>query len=117
MTPPTAPEPRWEDVLCAAARLQELVPDTILVGGSAAAFHAGHRVSFDADHVLRDLEARFDQVLEALEASDGWVTARFRRHVMILGSLDGVETGVRQLIRRRPLEVEDVDVAAEGDDR
>ena len=30
------------------------------------------------------------------------------RQVLILGRLDGVETGVRQLIRSRPLEVEDV---------
>ncbi len=99
--------PRFEAVLQAAARLQELLPDAVLVGGSAAAHHAGHRVSLDDDHVLTDLKERFDEVLAALEATDGWVTARVRRPVLILGSLDGVETGVRQLIRRRPLEVEE----------
>ncbi|MEX2619059.1 MAG: hypothetical protein WD250_02455 [Egibacteraceae bacterium] len=102
----TEPEPAWQDVLRSAARLQELVPDTVLVGGTGAAAHASHRVSFDHDHVLMDLRDRFDQVLEALEASEGWVTARVRRPVLILGSLDGIETGVRQLVRRRPLEVE-----------
>lgn len=101
--------PEWADVQRSAARLQQLVPDAVLVGGSAAATHAHHRVSFDHDHVLTDLRDRFDSVLEALESTDGWVTARVTRPVQILGSLDGVETGIRQLIRRRPLEVELID--------
>ncbi|MEX0789573.1 MAG: hypothetical protein WD178_02230 [Actinomycetota bacterium] len=97
---------RWESVLSAAARLQQLVPDAVLVGGTAAAEHAGHRISFDDAHVLEDLRSRFDQLLDDLEATDGWITARTKRPVLILGSLDGVETGIRQLIRRRPLEVQ-----------
>jgi hypothetical protein len=108
----TSSPPDWEAVLEAAARLQELVPDAVLVGGSAAAHHAAHRVSFDDDHVVADLGERFDGILQALEETDGWVTARVRRPVLILGSLDGVETGVRNLIRRRPLEVEEVAVGA-----
>lgn len=103
-------EPEWDAVLQAAARLQQLVPDAVLVGETAAARHAGHRVSFDDDHVLADLRERFDTVLGDLEATAGWVTARVRRPVLILGSLDGVETGVRNLIRRRPLEIEQVSV-------
>jgi len=35
------------------------VPDAVLVGGSAAAHHADHRVSFDDDHVVTDLRQRF----------------------------------------------------------
>lgn len=93
-------------VFAAAARLQELVPDAVLVGGSAAAHHAGHRVSLDDGHVVADLRERFDDVLAALEETRGWVTARVQRPVLILGRLDGVETGVRNLIRRTPLEVE-----------
>lgn len=100
---------RWEQVWEAAARLQAILPDAVLVGGTAAAYHAGHRVSLDDDHVIADLAARFDQVLGALEDTDGWVTARIRRPVLILGSLDGIETGVRNLRRRLPLEVEEVD--------
>lgn len=96
------------EVLEVAARLQEVVPDAVLVGGTAAAHHVGHRISLDDDHVVRDLKNRFDEVLAALEDTDGWITARVKRPVMILGSLDGVETGVRNLIRRRPLEVEQV---------
>ena len=103
-------DPDLQTVLEAAARLQELVPDAVLVGGTAAAYHAGHRVSIDDDHVVEGLIARFDEVLTALEETDGWVTARLKRPVLILGRLDGVETGVRNLIRRRPLEVEEVPV-------
>lgn len=106
----SAPPPQWDAVLAAAAQLQALVPDAVLVGGTAAAHHAGHRISFDDDHVLTDLRERFDQVLEALESSEGWVTARVKRPVLILGSLDGVETGIRQLIRQRPLDLEEIDV-------
>jgi hypothetical protein len=98
--------PSWHRVLAAAARLQELVPDAVLVGGSGAALRVQHRVSFDDDHVVRDLANRFDDLLAELEETDGWVTARVNRPFMVLGSLDGVETGIRNLIRRRPLEVE-----------
>jgi len=103
-------EGEFREVLQAAARLQEILPDAVLVGGSAAAHHAAHRVSLDDDHVLTDLRERFEDVLRALEETEGWVTARVRPQVLILGSLDGVETGIRQLIRRRPLEVEEVRV-------
>lgn len=92
-------------VLEAAARLQELVPDAVLVGGSAAALYAGHRESNDHDHELADLAARFDAVLEAVESQDGWVTNRVTAGKIILGELGGIETGIRQLIRRIPLEV------------
>lgn len=113
MTSPSAPKSKaFSRVLEAAAHLQEILPDAVLVGGSAAAHHARHRVSLDDDHVLSDLSDRFDEVLRALEETDGWVTARVRPQVLILGSLDGVETGIRQLIRRRPLEVEQVEIGA-----
>lgn len=96
--------PDWEDVLSAAARLQGILPDAVLVGGTASAIYAGHRFSRDADHVLTDLRGRFDQVLADLESVAGRTTARVRRPVLILGNLDGIETGVRQLVRDEPLE-------------
>lgn len=96
--------PEWEDVLSAAARLQRILPEAVLVGGTASAVHAAHRFSSDADHVLTDLKPRFDAVLAELESVAGWKTARINRPVQILGSLDGIETGVRQLIRAAPLE-------------
>lgn len=98
--------PDWEEILAAAAKLQRIVPDAVLVGGTAAAMHAGHRVSYDDDHVVRDLKVRFDSVLADLEETNNWITARVSRPVQVLGSLDGVETGIRNLIRRQPLEVE-----------
>ncbi|MEN8150776.1 MAG: hypothetical protein ABFS86_13215 [Planctomycetota bacterium] len=102
--------PELQQILEAAARLQELVPDAVLVGGTAAAAHAGHRLSFDDDHVVADLRHRFDEVLAALEETDGWITARVQRPVLILGRLDGVETGIRNLIRSRPVEFEEVPI-------
>jgi hypothetical protein len=95
-------------VLESAARLQEIVPDAVLVGGSAAALWANHRSSFDHDHVLEDLRARFDAVLDAIEATDGWVTNRVTPGKIILGELGDIESGVRQLIRNVPLEVAEV---------
>ena len=101
---PTRELPEWERVLSAAAHLQKVLPGAVLVGGTAAAMHARHRFSADADHVLQDLRSRFDAVLGELESVAGWKTARINRPVQILGSLDGIETGVRQLIRTEPLE-------------
>ena len=96
-----------ELVLESAAKLQQAVPDAVLVGGSAAALYAGHRTSFDHDHVLPDLIERYQVVLEACEATEGWATnvrASTPPHT-ILGTLGGIEAGLRQLRRTRPLEV------------
>ena len=84
------------------------MPDAVLVGGTAAALHAGHRQSFDHDHVLTDLADRYATVLEAVEASGGWVTSirASSPPLTLLGSLDGIEAGLRQLRRQRPLETE-----------
>jgi hypothetical protein len=97
-------------VLESAARLQAVVPDAVLVGGSAAALWASHRPSFDHDPVLADLDVRFDTVLEAIEATQGWVTNRVTPGKIILGELGDIESGVRQLIRSRPLEVTEVEL-------
>lgn len=103
---------RLQRVLESAARLQELVPDAVLVGGTAAAFHAGHRESLDHDHVLADLDQRYADVLDAVEASDGWATSvrASRPPMTIMGSLDGIAAGLRNLRRTRPLEVMRVEV-------
>ena len=81
--------PDWERLLAAERHLQRLV-------------------SMDGDHVLEDLRPRFDEVLAALEEAAGWRTERIQRPVLILGQLDGVLTGIRQLRRTRPLETEEV---------
>ena len=110
---PNDPLPEWDALLSSAAHLQRILPEAVLVGGTAAASFAHHRVSMDHDHTLGDLRSRFDDVLAALESVAGWKTARVRRPVLILGSLDGIETGVRQLIREKPLETEVIRVAGE----
>ena len=102
--------PAWDELLSAGARLQKIV----LVGGTAAAIVARHRFSFDADHVVTDLKVRFDRVLADLEQVAGWTTARIRRPVLILGSLDGIETGIRQFIRTEPLETQQIPSAGSG---
>ncbi|NNN12877.1 MAG: hypothetical protein HKL81_03895 [Acidimicrobiaceae bacterium] len=101
---------QWEDVLSSAARLQTILPQAVLVGGTAASIYAHHRLSTDDDHVLINLKQNFDEILAQLESVAGWTTARITRPVQILGSLDGIETGIRQLIRQEPLETTTVRV-------
>lgn len=98
----------WERLIETQRLLQAHFPDLVLVGGTAAALHAGHRFSLDGDHVMRNLRDHFDQVLEQLEALAGWKTSRVRPPVMILGRFEGIETGIRQLIRTEPLETEEI---------
>lgn len=100
--------PALTQVLASASRLQELVPDAVLVGGTAAAFYADHRLSIDHDHVVADLRDRFDTVLEALESDPEFIFNRAIPGKIILGRLGDIECGVRQLIRARPLECVDV---------
>lgn len=65
---------------------------------AAAALWASHRTSSDHDHVVGDLSSRFGAVLDAIEATDGWVTNRVTPGKIILGELGDIESGVRQLI-------------------
>ena len=99
-----------EQVLASAARLQDLVPGAVLVGGTAVAAHARHRLSLDHDHIVADLAERFDAILDHLESLGEWTTAKVMPGRIILGELGGIETGVRQLLRERPLEVEQWDI-------
>lgn len=98
----------FQKVVRSAAKLQQLVPDMVLVGGSASALHAGHRVSLDHDHVLGDLAERYEAVVDAVESSAGWATSVRASHppMTLMGSLDGVQAGIRQLRRTKPLETE-----------
>lgn len=97
-------------LLESAAHLQRLVPGAVMVGGAAAILYADHRESADHDHVLADLADRFEMVLEAVEGDDGWATNRVTPGKVILGNLDGIEAGVRQMLRKTPLEVTTVAV-------
>ncbi len=108
-------DPQFVALLESAAHLQRLVPGAVLVGGSAAILYADHRESRDHDHVVADLADRFEMVLEAVEGDEGWATNRVTPGKVILGNLDGIEAGVRQMIRKTPLEVTKVSVPSGGE--
>jgi len=105
---------RWQKLLEAAANFQELLTGSVMIGGSAAAVHLKHRFSFDADHILSDLKERYEEVLDFLEGRDDWETARIHPPKLILGNFQGVETGVRQLMRNRPLETEQIRITGKS---
>ncbi|MDX6603440.1 MAG: hypothetical protein QOF13_2642 [Solirubrobacterales bacterium] len=108
-------DPQFVALLESAAHLQRLVPGAVLVGGSAAILYADHRESRDHDHVVADLADRFEMVLEAVEEDEGWATNRVTPGKVILGNLDGIEAGVRQMIRKTPLEVVTISVPSGGE--
>lgn len=107
----TSSLPEWETLLAHAALLQTRIPNAVLVGGTAAAVHAGHRFSFDHDHVIRNLERDYDRAAATLETIAGWRTNRKVRGKLVLGAIDGVEAGVRNLRRSAPLDTTVVEVA------
>lgn len=108
-------EPPFIALLESASHLQRLVPGAVLVGGAAAILYADHRESTDHDHVVADLTDRFEMVLEAIEEDEGWATNRITPGKVILGDLDGIEAGVRQMIRKAPLEVTTVTLPSGGE--
>lgn len=95
----------WEHLLSAQMVFQQHFPECVLVGGTAAALHAGHRISMDADHVYPDLKKYFSEILKKVEKEAGWRTKKIEPPVLILGHFEGVRTGIRQLIRSKPLEI------------
>lgn len=94
----------WQAVIAAGVKAQRLVPGAVAVGGTAAALYAAHRVSQDTDHLLPDLRANFTEVLERLESSGDWKTARVQPPVLILGSIGGIKVGLRQSRRTDRIE-------------
>ncbi|MBI2959263.1 MAG: hypothetical protein HYY28_03035 [Betaproteobacteria bacterium] len=96
--------PDWETLLAHAAILQTKVPGAVLVGGTAAALHAGHRFSFDHDHVIDDLSRNYDEAIAALESIVGWRTRRRVKGRLVLGGVAGIDAGVRNQRRSAPLE-------------
>ena len=105
---------RWQKLLEAAANFQELLIGSVMIGDSAAAVHLKHRYSFDADHILSDLKENYEEVLDFLEGRDDWETARIHPPKLILGNFQGVETGIRQLRRNRPLETEQIHITGKS---
>jgi len=96
----------WRGILKAGVHAQRLVPGAVCVGGTAAALYAEHRISHDTDHVLTTLRDCFQEVRAALESRPERKTARVSPPVLILGSLENVEVGFRQLRRSHPIETQ-----------
>ena len=73
MDPMGEPEPdsEWERLLSAERHLQALVPGTVLVGGTASALHARHRISLDGDHVLAEYATVSMRCLRAWRSPPG----------------------------------------------
>jgi len=82
--------PEWETLLAHAALLQSKIPAAILVGGTAAAIHAGHRISFDHDHVVKDLAKNYEAGILALE-SDYLDVAALSHHIGLTKSATALE--------------------------
>ena len=102
----------WEKILKAGVAAQRFVPGSICVGGTAVALYAHHRISHDTDHLLPNLRSRFEEVLAALESQPDWKTARVQPPVLILGSIEQVQVGFRQLMRSSAVETETLDTPA-----
>jgi hypothetical protein len=100
----------WEKLLAHAALLQARIPNAILVGGTAAALHADHRFSSDHDHVITELASYYDEATAALESIVGWRTKRRVRGKLLLGTIDGVEAGLRNQRRSAPLETTTIEL-------
>jgi hypothetical protein len=60
--------------------------------------------------VIADLEEKFDMILDSLEREGDWVTNRVVYGKIILGELGGIEAGIRQLIRKKPLEFQKIQI-------
>src|ERR1700730_5011562 len=102
--------PDWERLLADAALLQTKLPGAVLVGGTAAAVHAHHRVSMDHDHVITDLATHYDTAIAALESIVGWRTKRRIKGKLVLGEINSIAAGLRNQRRSAPLETITVDL-------
>lgn len=105
----------WGKTLAAGVLAQRIVGNCIAVGGTAATIYAGHRLSFDTDHLLMNLREEFDEVLDKLSENPEWKTARLNRPNLILGSINETEVGFRQSRRLKP-PIETVKIATEFGD-
>jgi hypothetical protein len=70
--------------------------------------HAGHRISFDHDHVIKDLAENYDAAILALESIAGWRTHRRVKGKMVLGNVNKIGAGLRNQRRSAPLETTEI---------
>ena len=116
--PPPGPQraprvpPALAKVIEVGARVNQIVPEGVALGGAVCALYAEHRLSMDIDFVLQNLRDQFDEVRERLFDVPGWREARIQRPYLILGSLEEVEIGFRQLRRQSPIDTQRVETSA-----
>lgn len=96
--------PELDDVIRTGVKAARLVPGSVATGGTVCSLYANHRLSLDIDFFVSDFRERFQEVRETLDAEEGWSLQRQRPPVLILGTLDKVPIGYRQLKRPFPLE-------------
>jgi len=101
-------------LLADAALLQTKLPGAVLVGGTAAALHAHHRISIDHDHVIKDLGKHYDTAIAALESIVGWRTKRRVKGKLVLGEINSIDAGLRNQRRSAPLETIAIDLPGRG---
>jgi hypothetical protein len=94
------------DVVKAGVKANREVPGSIALGGTICALFTHHRSSTDIDFVLQDLAQRFDEIREHLSEVPGWKEKMVRGPFTILGILDGIRIGYRQLRRTAPIETQ-----------
>ena len=93
----------WDNMVKAGISAQETINAAIPIGGTIAALYANHRISYDLDHLLMNLKGEFAEILELLDDVPGWKLAKKTTDKVILGSIDGVDVGFRQIRRKKPL--------------
>ena len=94
----------WENTLRQGVVAQKLIPNSIAVGGTATALYAGHRISLNVDCLLLNLRETFQEVLDTLENTENWETAKLAVPNLILGRLNSAEIGFRQIKYQTRLE-------------
>lgn len=100
---------KLNSVVKAGIKAQRAVPGSVALGGSVCAIFVNHRASADIDFVLADLSQRFQEVRDHLFELPDWKEARVSVPVLILGSMDEIEIGYRQLRRSVPLETQEIE--------
>ncbi|TQC45040.1 hypothetical protein EEB14_33925 [Rhodococcus sp. WS4] len=99
---------RWHEILDAVAAVQTLLPDATMIGGSAVTVHTGHRLSGDADLVLRNLDRNWQQVRSGLEELQDWITDYPKIPTNLMGRYGDARVSVRKLNRLRDIEISEI---------
>lgn len=99
---------RWCEILDAVAAVQALLPDATMIGGSAVTVHTGHRLSGDADLVVRNLDRDWQQVRSGLEELQDWITDYPKIPTNLMGRYGNARVSVRKLNRLRDIEIREI---------